>query len=523
MSLKAMPSHTLNRRSFIGAATSAAALAQQPSPNRPNILHIMTDQQQWATIAGRSLCRTPNLNRLASEGLLFERSYTPSAVCCPARAMILSGAYHWHNGVYNQIHSAPSVHRDMFPDVVLYSQRLRDAGYHLGYVGKWHASWDRSPLDFGFHEVAGVFGCNPKILAGVDLNPDHVESPKDRGRIIPHRTMSWPGSKPFTMWGVHEAPVEATQEYRLAEQAVRMLRRFTAGSGPWHLEVHFLAPHDAYVPLKQYLDGYSASDIPLAPSWHDTFAGKPGLHRRESESWGHVTEDDYRQSRAHYFAFTEQVDAQIGRILNAVDQSGAAANTIVVCTTDHGDMVGAHRMWIKGWIPYEECYRVPLVMRWPAAIKAGQRTSKLVQTHFLAHTYLQAAGAQPLPFQDGYAMQPLFEDPNAASWTDQVLCAYYGGEFLITQRIAITDRFKYCFNGFDIDEMYDLRDDPEEMRNVASAPAYAKFAGDMQARLYQMMDRFEDPFGDVKARNSNGAAPDRYGAPRYLPRGQRLS
>ena len=72
--------------------------------------------------------------------MLFERSYTPSAVCCPARAMLFSGAYHWHNGVYNQVHSPPSVHRDMNPDVVLYSQRLRDAGYRLGYVGKWHAS-----------------------------------------------------------------------------------------------------------------------------------------------------------------------------------------------------------------------------------------------------------------------------------------------------------------------------------------------------------------------------------------------
>ena len=90
----------------------------------------------------------------ASQGMLFERSYTPSAVCCPARAMMLSGAYHWHNGVYNQIHSTPSVHRDMIPDVVLYSQRLREAGYTLGYIGKWHAAANGGPLDFGFHEVA---------------------------------------------------------------------------------------------------------------------------------------------------------------------------------------------------------------------------------------------------------------------------------------------------------------------------------------------------------------------------------
>src|SRR6516164_8874586 len=127
-----MAEQRLDRRSFL----AAAAGAQTPDGRqRPNILHIMTDQQQWATIAGRSACRTPNLDRLAREGMLFERSYTPSAVCCPARAMLLSGAYHWHNGVYNQVHSPPSVHRDLNADVVLYSQRLRDAGYRLGYVG----------------------------------------------------------------------------------------------------------------------------------------------------------------------------------------------------------------------------------------------------------------------------------------------------------------------------------------------------------------------------------------------------
>jgi choline-sulfatase len=514
---------TMKRRSFLGVAV-AGTLAQQPtqtSQKRPNILHIMTDQQQWATIAGRSPCRAPHLNRLASEGLLFERSYTPSAVCCPARAMLLSGAYHWHNGVYNQIHSSPSVHRDMFPDVVLYSQRLRDVGYRLGYVGKWHASWDRSPLDFGFHELAGVAGCNPKILAGLDLNPDRVETPKERLRLISQRTMSWPGSKPFTMWGVHEGPVEATPEYRTAEQAIRMLRRFAAGSQPWHLETHFVAPHDAYLPLKQYKDRYDANEIPIAPSFYDSFEEKPGLHKRESQIWGAVTEEDYRQSRAHYYAFTEQVDEQIGRILNALEESGQAENTLVTFTTDHGDMVGAHRMWIKGWIPYEECYRVPLIIRWPKHIRPNSKTSALVQTHDLGHTFVEAAGAKPLPFSDGQSLLSLFQSSTPSDWHREILGAYYGGEFLYTQRLAITDRYKYVFNGFDMDELYDLEKDPHEMRNVAYDADYRRETDDMRARLYEMMARFEDPYGDVKPRNSNGLPPDRYGAARYLPRGKR--
>ena len=179
-------------------------------------------------------------------------------------------------------------------------------------------------------------------------------------------------------------------------------------------------------------------------------------------------------------------------------------------------------MWIKGWIPYEECYRVPLIVRWPGKIRPGSKTPRLAQTHDLGHTYLAAAGAAKLPYADGRALQPLFENPDRSDWKDEILCAYYGGEYLYTQGIAITDRFKYVFNGFDYDELYDLRNDPEEMRNQAASPEHRAQADDMRARLYEMMARLEDPYGDVQARNSIGQPPDRYGAPRYLSRGKRL-
>jgi arylsulfatase A-like enzyme len=508
---------SIDRRCLLAGALAGSALTRAASaaPGAPNILHIMTDQQQWATIAGRSPCRTPNLNRLAESGMLFERSYTPSAVCCPARAMILSGAYHWRNGVYNQVHSPPSVHRDMNPDVVLYSQRLRDAGYRLGYVGKWHASYVRTPLDFGYNEVADLQGCDPELIRRLNNNPDKVERVRGGLRAVPERRMQWPGTQPFNMWGYREGPEEAAPESFRAECAIRMMKRFAREGRPWLLEAHFVEPHDPYMPLKKYLDRYDPRSIPVPRSFHDTFEGKPGLHRRESETWGNITEDDYRNGRAHYYAYTEQVDAQIGRVLDTLKETGQEDNTIVVATTDHGDMVGAHRMWIKGWIPYEETYRVPLIVRWPGRIKPGSRTDRLVQTHDLAHTYVAAAGAQAMPYAHGRSLTALFDNPRA-DWRDHALCAYYGGEYLYTQRIALTDRFKYVFNGFDIDECYDLHDDPEEMRNLVATGEKRPQVDDMRARLYELMNEFDDPYGDLKGSG------DRYCAPRYLPRGKRL-
>jgi arylsulfatase A-like enzyme len=508
----------MTRREF-AAAVGASAVSAAPR-SKPNILHIMTDGQQWGTIAGRSECRTPNLDRLAGSGTLFERSYTPSALCCPARAMLISGAYHWHNGVYNQVHSAPSVHRDMFPDVVTYSQRMRDAGYRMGYVGKWHASYLRTPLDFGFHEIALVGGCRPELLSRLDNNPDHVERSREAVRLAGQRMAQWPGSQPFVWWGHREGPEEATDEYRRTEAAIRMLRRFARGSEPWHVELHFNFP-DQCAPLKSYLDRYDPRSIPVPKNFRDTFAGKPGMHRREAGIWGGVNADDYRQSRAHYCAYWEQIDGQIGRLLQGLEQTGQVDNTIVAMTTDHGSMAGAHRMWMMGWLPYEECYRIPLIVRWPGVTQPGSRCGRLVQSHDLAHTYVNAAGAPALPFADGGDLRPLLADPSGPGWRDDILCAFYGGEFLYTQRIAMTERFKYVFNGFDIDEMYDLERDPDELHNVVDHAEYRSATDDMRARLYELMAKFEDPYGDVGPRNSLGMRPGNWDAPRYLPRGKR--
>jgi arylsulfatase A-like enzyme len=157
------------------------------------------------------------------------------------------------------------------------------------------------------------------------------------------------------------------------------------------------------------------------------------------------------------------------------------------------------------------------MLRWPGRIPAGTRTDRLVQTHDLAHTYVEAARARPMPFPDGRSLVELFA-AGAPRWRDDILCAYYGGEFLYTQRIGITQRFKYVFNGFDFDEMYDLERDPDEMRNVVKDAAYARWTGDMRARMYEMMARFRDPYGDAP----QSRAGDRYCASRYLERGSRI-
>ena len=520
---------TIDRREFLQATALTAASAAFPmtgrrdTNKRPNILHLQVDQMQWAAIAGRSVCSTPHINRLAAEGMLFDRSYTACAVCCPSRALLCSGAYPWHNGVFNQVHSAPSVHRDMFPVVETYSQRLQEAGYRQGYVGKWHASFLRTPLSFGYDEIAAPLAYNPRLLVGLHINPDHVPRPAPQP-VTTSEQLQWPGSEPFTMWGTTGGDPNQSESYWVAENGIRMLDRFASGDKPWHIEIQWLAPHDPYLPHQSFLARYPSLSITIPASFSDTFAGKPEMHKRESESWGQITEDMCRRGRAHYFAYCEEVDAQVGRVLEALKSTGQEADTMVVFTADHGDMAGAHCMWSKGWMPYEEGYRVPLVMRWPGRIPPGIRSRRLVQVHDLAYTYVEAANAQPLSRAEGHSLLRLAGNPNDPSWPEHRLCAYYGAEFLYTQRIVLTERWKYIFNGFAFDEMYDLEKDPNELHNLAADPDYKDRVADMQARLYELMGQLGDPFGDPSPRFAmpDSEPPNRYGAPRYISRGRRM-
>ncbi len=171
-------------------------------------------------------------------------------------------------------------------------------------------------------------------------------------------------------------------------------------------------------------------------------------------------------------------------------------------------------------MPCDEVYRIPLVVRLPGHVPAGQATDHLVQTHDLPHTFLDLLGLPALPFADGRSLAPLFADPRRADWEDAILCVGYGCEFFVTQRMVITDRYKYVFNGFDEDEMYDLRDDPGELRNLIADPAHTGARSELRGKLYALMNRFGDPYGDVGYAMAGGGGnrPNRYNAPRYLPR-----
>ena len=474
---------------------------------RPNILLILTDQQRWDTIAGRSGCRTPNIDALAAQGVNFGRSYTPVSLCCPARAMLVSGAYSWHNGVFVQVHVPQRMHYGMTEGTVTYAQRLADAGYRNAYLGKWHADWTKGPLDYGYHRVSAL-RCDPASLARANMPPeDQLSSMPGGSRTAAERVVQWVGGGDWPVWREIDGPHEARRPHFVAARAQAVMQELGAGDAPWLMEVHIVEPHDPYAPHVDFARRYDADEVPLPDNWHEVYVDKPGMSRKEAANYRDVTEEDVRQAIAHYWAYTEELDHHVGTILEALERSGQADNTLVVFTSDHGDLLGNHGMFIKSWMPYEESHRIPMVARWPGHIPAGSEATQLVQLHDWAHTFCDVAGAESLPYADGVTLSPLLRDPAGEPSRDAIMNIYYGCEFLHVQRIMITQRHKYVFNGFDIDELYDLENDPAEMTNRVDDPEYSGVLDDLRRKLYASMERFDDPF------KSNWL----YGGGRYLP------
>ena len=486
---------------------------------RPNILLITTDHHNNRTF--KTEAKMPHLQSLKNQGMYFSRAYTPMPVCCPTRAMWHSGTYPWYNGVFTQVHSTPSLTRDLYENTETYSQKLRDAGYATAFVGKWHASWYKSPCDFGFQQWAHPQICRTPGMTNITTADIDCEKTGDL-RLVYEKKLSWPGSEPFTMWGHFEGDIKATNTYQTAQSAVRLIQKYTeSGDAPWHISVNFTEPHDPYLPHKDYLDLYADEEVSLPESVHDNFDGKPGMHRRESQIWGNLSDDEIREGRKHYLAYCSEIDENIGRIQAALREANADENTVIIYTSDHGDMLGAHGMWIKSWMPYEEVWNVPLIIRYPKMIKAGTQNKRVVNTHWFANTILDFADVGRLKNGFDDSLTPYFQDEKPRD-TDMAFCVGYGCEFLVTQRMVVTDRYKYVFNGFDFDEMYDLENDPNEMHNLAEDDTYARDRSDLQARLYELMNKYHDPYADLSPYSEADSSPgDRYGAQRYLPRGRR--
>jgi arylsulfatase A-like enzyme len=454
---------------------------------RPNMLVVVSDQER-ADVLGcyGGPCLTPSIDSLAADGIRFETCLAPTAICSPTRASFLTGLYPHGHGILNNVHEPDALRVELAPGTVTYPDLLRAAGYRLGYVGKWHAGVG-GPQAVGFHDVVIakdiVAGANDEAI--VETEPELSEPIYGR---YPHGRL--------LIAGIDPRPVEATESRRDSDAAISLLRQYREIDQPFCIRLDFEGPHHPYMPPEQYAGLYEPASIPPWPNFSDDATTKPAAQGRLIEQRGVVgwTWGDWQPVVARYFGFVSYIDAEIGRVLDALDDLGLRETTVVIHTADHGDMTGAHGgQFNKGPLMYDEICRVPLIVHDPRSATRGVCRS-LVGSPALMPTILELAGVPVPPGLHASSLVPWIVDPAAAPEDDAAYAEYHGDEWgLYSMRMIRTRTAKYVYSPHGSDELYDLEADPHELLNRIEEPGYSGLRGELRGRLLRWMIDTDDP------------------------------
>ncbi|MFE9864178.1 sulfatase-like hydrolase/transferase [Streptomyces sp. NPDC005506] len=459
-----------------------------------NILFLMTDQHRVDTLGcyGNPHVATPNLDRLAATGTRFDRFYTPTAICTPARASLLTGQAPFRHRLLANYERNVGYLEDLREDAFTFPGALAERDYQLGLVGKWHVGTHRNAASYGFDGPDLPGWHNP-----VD-HPDYAAYLEERG-LPPYRITdlvrgTTPNGNPGNLLAARlQQPVEATFEHYLATRAIEQLDKYAADGRPFHLATHFFGPHLPYLLPDAYYDLYDPDLVELPPSIAETFEGKPPVQRNYSAHWTFDTMpiETTRKLIAVYWGYVTLIDEQIGRILTRLDELGLTDDTAVFFTADHGEFTGAHRLHDKGPAMYEDIYRIPGIIRIPG--QQPQVRREFVTLTDCTATILDLAGCDPTPATDSRSLLPLVRGEHP-DWPDELLAEFHGHHFPYPQRMLRDDRYKLVVNPESVNELYDLHADPHELSNRYEHPETADVRRRLMRRMYDLLRDRGDNF-----------------------------
>jgi len=458
----------LNRRDFLKSAAAAAGAPEGKS--RPNVLFLFSDDQRFSTLhaLNNPEIRTPNLDKLVSRGTAFTHACimggTVGAICVPSRGMLLTGQTLFH--VHNSMIAPNSVPESARRPFVMFPEVLQKAGYVTFGTGKWHN---------GERLYARCFTRGENIFFGG--MSDHLKVP----------VASFDPSGEYPAKPRRPAPKFSSELF--SDSAIKFLREYKDDS-PFLLYLAYTAPHDPRMPPKEYAEMYPPEKIALPRNFlpqHPFDNGDMKLRDEQLAPWPR-TPQIVRQHLAAYYGMITHLDAQIGRVLEALRETGRAENTIIIFAGDNGLAVGQHGLFGKQNL-YDHSVRVPLVISAPG-LPRGKRSDSLCYLLDLFPTICDLTGL-PIPSTvEGRSLLPLLANPKA-KLRDSVFLAYRH-----VQRGVRTDRWKlilYNAGGHQTTQLFDLRNDPWEMKNLASHPAQAGRLRELTALLKEWMKKTGDP------------------------------
>ena len=491
-----------------------ASTSRANDQTHPNILFIFTDDHASQSISayGSKINQTPNIDRIAREGMLFRRCYVPNSICGPVRAVIQTGKYSHKNGFLVNGNKFDG-NQQTFPKL------LQTAGYQTAVVGKWHLGEYMPPQGYDYSEV--LIGQGPYYNPPMLKNGSKVKHTGYTTDIITDLTLDWLKSKrdpnkPFMLMYQHKAPHRNWQP------------------GPNHLTKY----DDIEIPEPATLfDDYSGraepastqdmtiaktmteSDLKLTPpkgltdeqlkTWNNAYEPKNKAFREANLTGKALVRWKYQRYIKDYLRCIDSVDDNIGRVLNYLDASGLAENTVVIYSSDQGFYLGEHGWFDKRWM-YEESLRTPLMIRWPGVTKAGIENDDIVSPLDFAETFLELAGVEIPSDMQGRSLVPVLHGQTPSDWRTSFYYHYYEfpGWHDVRRHYGVTNgRYKlihYYEKDVDQWELFDLKSDPHELQSIYDSQQVASIQNDLKAELQRLRTELDVPIEDPAASRGGG-------------------
>lgn len=462
-----------------------------------NLLFIGVDQLRWDMVGPDKFqpVHTPNLDHLMASGVSFSRTYATCPLCTPSRASMFTGDYAFKHGMGTNCDMYHALSKELADPTQLLHHDLLAADYRCGFVGKWHVGVNKCPADFGFEgDVLPGYGnltTSPAFLHYLEENDltYHVE---------PELFFNPDGQT--LAGGRWRGPVASTPGHYLTNQTIDMLDDMSGSETPFYVSIQYWDPHGPHLIADEFHNITDRSKIRIWPNFHDKLDEKPVRVKRERDDFyrNHPrTEEELVEYIGLYCDHVAMMDFQIGRLINHLQSSGLIDNTLIVFTSDHGDMTGSHGGLIDKGLMYEEAMRVPLVFSHPS-LAASSRDGLALNMDILPTAF----ALMGIETTKRHARDLSNEIANSKCPPRQHLMAeYHGLRYLYSQRMLVSDDgWKLIFSPGDYDELYDLNTDPSELNNLIDQPRAAERLANMRASLMRETANCNDPLRDCVAK-----------------------
>jgi choline-sulfatase len=486
-------------RTAAAAPLSAAGLRGQTEPPaagaRPNVLILMSDQHRpdLMTCAGRDMVPTPEIDRIAARGVRFSRSWCSYPVCVGSRMSFLSGLYAHHHG-------ATSNEETLDWRTKTVAHHFREHGYVTGLIGKMHLNYPHlHGFDYhlGFNDWLMYLGPKTQLyandIASHPHGPNFFKTVLDHGSGFPELPYLWAKGSPWAGKVKHNDNVASDLEPDdhidafVARESIRFLRQFR--DHPFFLVAGFLKPHPPYHPPREYAERFPVEKMAIPPI--GDISKYPKQVQRRVAAHTALGQQRLLAGRSGYMGNLAFLDVCVGQVYRALEQLRLADNTIVIYTSDHGDMDGDHGLWQK-FVLYEPSVGVPLIVSYPKAVPQGKVSDALVEFMGIYPTVAELAGLPRPESIDAASFAPLARNPGRAG--PPAIYSEWALASASPQYSVRTPRYKYIHTDGDIDELYDLEADPSENVNRAGDAGMKKARDEMRNRLFAWYDPARNPY-----------------------------